>query len=66
MHSFDSTVGRLLVETIQKEIADRGAILLRGSVKDIEEYRSRCGYLRALGDVQEWLKDIEKRLTTAK
>lgn len=60
MHPADLRLMRLLFKRIREEMEQRTAGVINGSVPDYAEYRSRCGYLRALSDVLEWCEDIER------
>jgi hypothetical protein len=64
--SFESAVGRLLHAKIEKLKIDQALALASGSVMRTEDatataqaYAEKVGYIRALNDLQGWLRDAE-------
>lgn len=52
---------RKLLERINSQIAERSAHLIAGtSVKDIETYRERVGYIHGLRDAAQWADEVLK------
>lgn len=67
--SFDSAVGRLLYSKIEKIRLDAALALASGNALKTDDatataqaYATQVGYIRALNDLQGWLKDAEQEI----
>lgn len=61
MNHFDSAAFARLSAKIA-EVDANETQHLRSGVPDMVIYHDRCGYLRALANVQEWMTEIEQKL----
>jgi hypothetical protein len=62
MHPDDVTFRSALMERGTKEFNERMLALAHGNAADYPDYRERVGYVRALLDVQQWMKDISTQI----
>jgi hypothetical protein len=51
-------LGRKLAERIANKEAEYMRPLISGQAIDYADYKQRAGYLKALGDVQQWIAEI--------
>ena len=59
--AFENELAKELHKYLVEQSTAVSEIILDGSCKDIEEYRARCGRLRALWDVSTKMEDIQKQ-----
>lgn len=67
--SFESGVGRLLYTKVEKLKLDQALALASGSAMRTEDptstaqaYANTVGYIRALNDLQGWIRDAEDEI----
>lgn len=65
MNGFDIRFARLLSEKLNDAAEDRAKTIALGMPQDWAVYREQVGYLRALQDISEHMKEIEKKLNEA-
>lgn len=65
MNGFDIRFARLLSEKLNDAAEDRAKTIALGMPQDWAAYREQVGYLRALRDISEHMKEIEKKLNEA-
>ena len=66
MTPFDSAAFNRLAKRIAEEDKTETEHVRSGVAPDIGDYQRRCGILRALDDVREWMKEIESDLRQGK
>lgn len=52
-------LARKLTEIIKEKQAEMLKPLINGQAADFPDYQKRAGYLKALGDVIEWMDEID-------
>ena len=55
MHPSDKRFAGRLVKHMDEDAADRTGHLVNGVAPDYADYRYRCGYLKAVADLREWI-----------
>lgn len=65
MNPLDTEFHRRLLKRIEQQVVDDAAIILTGNL-DPEEYKRRCGYLKALEDAKDWCADINQAMNEGK
>jgi hypothetical protein len=58
MDAMSIFVAKRLTEMIEQKQAEMLRPLIRGAAADFPDYKKRAGYLEALGDVIEWIDQI--------
>lgn len=58
MDAMSVFVAKKLTEMIEAKQKEMLRPLINGSATDFSDYQKRAGYLKALGDVIEWIDEI--------